>query len=48
MKEYDTFNSVWDQWIDAENQQSPSRSAIQVVQLAKPEWRIEVQVFVGV
>jgi len=25
MKEYDTFNSVWDQWIDAENQQSPSR-----------------------
>ncbi|MFI3014201.1 RidA family protein [Klebsiella aerogenes] len=47
MADYDEFNSVWDQWIDAEHQQSPSRSAIQVVRLAKPEWRVEVQVIVG-
>ncbi|MFG6656668.1 RidA family protein [Scandinavium sp. M-37] len=48
MNTYDAFNAVWDQWIDVDNQQSPSRSAIQVVRLAKPEWLVEVQVFVGV
>ncbi|HAV1788628.1 TPA: RidA family protein [Enterobacter hormaechei subsp. xiangfangensis] len=48
MAEYDGFNREWDQWIDAANQQSPSRSAIQVVKLARPEWQVEVQVFVGI
>ena len=47
MADYDEFNSVWDQWIDTRNQQMPSRSAIQVVRLARPEWRVEVQVFAG-
>jgi len=47
MNDYDTFNSEWDKWVDAEHQQSPSRSAIQVVRLAKPEWLVEVQVIVG-
>ncbi|MCT4708843.1 RidA family protein [Enterobacteriaceae bacterium H11S18] len=47
MNDYDAFNSEWDGWIDMEHQQSPSRSAIQVVRLAKPEWRVEVQVIVG-
>lgn len=46
MKNYDLFNIAWDKWID--NEQSPSRSAIQVTQLAKPEWLVEVQVIAGI
>ncbi|WP_202308518.1 RidA family protein [Dryocola clanedunensis] len=48
MDHYEAFNAVWDGWIDSVNQQSPSRSAIQVVRLAKPEWLVEVQIFVAV
>ncbi|WP_455427083.1 RidA family protein [Dryocola sp. LX212] len=48
MNNYELFNQVWDQWIDSENGQSPSRSAIQVARLANPEWQVEVQVFAGI
>jgi enamine deaminase RidA (YjgF/YER057c/UK114 family) len=48
MKDYEAFNTVWDVWVASDKGQVPSRAAIQVVQLAKPEWLVEVQVFVGV
>lgn len=48
MNNYDSFNSVWDRWIDSAHNQAPSRSAIEVVRLAKPDWLVEVQIFVGI
>ncbi|WP_417329106.1 RidA family protein [Halomonas cupida] len=45
MDDYEAFNQVWDQWVDSEQGQVPSRAAIQVVRLADPEWVVEVQVF---
>jgi len=45
MDDYSEFNEVWDEWVSNDNGQVPSRAAVQVVKLAKPEWRVEVQVF---
>lgn len=44
MDDYDVFNQLWENWVDQANCQVPSRSAIQVVRLARPEWRVEVQI----
>lgn len=44
MDDYDVFNQLWENWVDQEHHQVPSRSAIQVVRLARPEWRVEVQI----
>jgi enamine deaminase RidA (YjgF/YER057c/UK114 family) len=44
MNDYDEFNRHWANWIGLEHNQVPSRSAIQVVFLANPEWRVEVQI----
>lgn len=45
MDDYEAFNHVWEKWVDSEQDQVPSRAAIQVVRLANPEWVVEVQVF---
>lgn len=44
MDDYDVFNQHWENWVDQVHHQVPSRSAIQVVRLAHPEWRVEVQI----
>lgn len=44
MDDYDVFNQHWENWVDQKHHQVPSRSAIQVVRLARPEWRVEVQI----
>lgn len=46
MDDYTQFNQVWGEWID--HRSPPSRAAIQVVQLANPSWKVEVQVFATV
>lgn len=48
MGDYEAFNKVWDNWVASAEGQTPSRAAIQVVKLAKPEWKVEVQVFASV
>lgn len=42
MANYDTFNAIWDKWIDPE---CPPARACVASELAKPEWLVEVQVF---
>ncbi|QDH81502.1 RidA family protein [Echinicola soli] len=42
MNDYGEFNDAWIKWLG--NSSKPSRATVQVVQLAKPEWKVEVQV----
>ncbi|QDH78543.1 RidA family protein [Echinicola soli] len=48
MDNYEAFNKVWDEWVASDKGQVPSRAALQVARLAKPEWLVEVQLFAGV
>ncbi|MCH5598896.1 RidA family protein [Niabella ginsengisoli] len=48
MANYEGFNKVWDEWVASDKGQVPSRAALQVVRLAKPEWLVEVQLFAAV
>lgn len=46
MADYDAFNAVWDAWIP--HGCAPVRACVQVVQLAKPGWRVELAVVAAV
>ena len=42
MADYAAFNAEWDAWIPAGT--APARACVQVVALARPDWRVEVVV----
>jgi enamine deaminase RidA (YjgF/YER057c/UK114 family) len=48
INDFDELNKVWESWVAADQGQTPSRATMQVVRLARPEWKVEVQVFATV
>jgi enamine deaminase RidA (YjgF/YER057c/UK114 family) len=48
INDFDELNKVWEGWVAADQGQTPSRATMQVVRLARPEWKVEVQVFATV